>query len=110
MPRAGDYRHLVTIEAPVETTDSFGQAIKSWSTFATPYAAIEPLRGREFFASAQISAEITVRIRMRYLPGVTEKMRVVHNGKYYNIISPPINPNERNRELHLMCGEGLNAG
>jgi len=107
--RSGIYRHKITIQQPTESVDAFGQAIKSWSTYAQPFAAVEPLRGREYFASQQFNAEITTRIRLRYLSGVTPKMRVSFDGRIYNIQSI-IDVSERNRETHLMCSEGVNDG
>lgn len=109
MPRNGAYRHKITIQTPTETLDGFGQAVKSWSTFATPFASVEPLQGREYFSSSQFQAEVTTRVRLHYLSGVTAKMRVSWDGRIYNIQSI-INPAERNREMQLMCSEGVNDG
>jgi len=107
--RGGAYRHRVLIESYTEVVDSFGQAIKTWATFANPFAAVEPLNGTEYFLSESTAAETNVRIRMRYQAGINKKMRVTHDGKFYNI-EAIIDKSERNRELHLMCSEGLNDG
>ena len=107
--RNGRYRHKVTIQQPTETVDAAGQAVKSWSTFAQPYASIEPLRGREYFSAERFESEITVRIRLQYLSGVTSKMRVSFDSRTYNIESV-IDPMERGREMQLMCSQGLNDG
>lgn len=107
---AGRLNKKITIEQPTETQDGTGQAVKSWSTYSQPWAAIEPLRANEFISSQQIVGEATVRIRVRADSGITEKMRVNWNGKIYNIEGPPINISERDREMHLMCSEGANDG
>ena len=107
--RGGRLRHRVIIQTPTEVNDSRGQAIKTWATFATVYAAVEPISGREYFDAAQINAEITTKIIIRSLPGVTQKMRVSYDSRLYNIQSI-ININERDREMHLFCSEGLNNG
>lgn len=109
MPRSGAYRHKITIEEHAEALDSHGQAIKTWSTFAQPFAAVEPLSGQELFASAQYNAEVTTRIRMRYQSGVTPLMRIQYGSRIYNI-EAIIDKSERTKELHLMCSEGLNDG
>ena len=44
------------------------------------------------------------------LSALTGKMRINWNGKIYNIEGPPVNLYERNREMHLMCSEGVNDG
>lgn len=71
--------------------------------------SIEPLRGRELFAAQEHSSETEVRIRIRYRDDVTDRMRVVHDGKYYEIQSV-IDPELRHRELELMCSQGVLHG
>lgn len=107
--RAGRLRRRVVIEQVLETIDAEGQPVKTWSTFTTVQAAVEPMSGREFFDNQQINDETTTRITIRYIPGVTAKMRVVYDSKYYNIRAI-LNVGERDRELRLMCTDGVNLG
>lgn len=106
--KAGDLRHRITIQAPPEpedvSQDNYGQEKPGWSRFAIVNAAIEPLSGREFWNAQQIQATQVTRIRIRYLAGVTERMRVVWGERKFNIQSI-INMDERNIELQLMCVE-----
>jgi SPP1 family predicted phage head-tail adaptor len=97
-------RQSVVIQERTETTNSTGEVEWSWSTFKTCRAAVEPLRGQEYFASRQLQSSTTTRIRIRYVSGITTKMRVVHASRYY-AIEGIINPESRNRELQLMCVE-----
>ena len=107
--RGGQYRHYITIQQRVDAVDGFGQPQPTWSTFAQVFAAVEPLNGREFFAANQFETEVTVRIKIRYLSGVTTKMRVNWSGKVYDIKSI-INISERDKIMQLMCREGTNDG
>ena len=102
--RAGELRHRVTIQQKSVTRNTFGEEVVTWQDVATVWAAIEPLRGREFFESQQVNAEVTTRIRIRYRPGITPTMRVVFGNRVFDI-QAVINVDERNRELHLMCRE-----
>lgn len=102
--RTGQLRHKITIQQAAKTSDGFGGWTQTWTNFATVWAAIEPLRGREFFAAAQVQAEQITRIRIRYLAGITPKMRILFDARTFSI-NTIINVNERNRELHLMCEE-----
>mgnify|MGYP002265685874 CR=1 FL=1 len=102
-------RHVVIIETPGESNDTQGQPIKTWSTFATVHAAVEPLTGREYFAAAQINAETTTKITIRYQAGITQKMRVSYDSKIYNIDGIK-NIGERDRQIELTCSEGVNDG
>ena len=104
--RAGALRHKIVIQEPTETQDSVGGPDATWSTFATVWASIEPLNGRELFAAQQINAEITARIRIRYLSGVIPKMRVSFGERIFEILSV-INLEERNREMELMVKEDV---
>ena len=104
--RAGQLRHKVIIQENTPSRDGYGAEVESWSDFATIWAAIEPIRGREFWESQQINAEVTARITIRYLSVVTPKMRVKYGTRIFGIISV-INPEERNRELQLMVKEAV---
>lgn len=100
----GDLRHRITIQQPVESSNTFGEVEKTWQDVATVWASIEPLRGREYFDSQQINAEVTTRIRIRYRPGIKPKMRVVYGERIFDIQSV-IDVEERHKEIHLMCKE-----
>jgi SPP1 family predicted phage head-tail adaptor len=102
--RAGKLRHSITIEQQSGSQDEYGAPGVTWSTFATVRASVEPLQGREFFASQQMQAEVTTRFRIRHLAGVTPTMRVLFSGRSFDI-SAVIDPNEEHRELHLMAVE-----
>lgn len=105
MIRSGALRHRLVIQQTTDTRDSFGQAIESWTTFATVWGSLEPLGGRERFLAAQTHAEATYRSRIRFLEGITPKMRISHGGKVFNITH--IADDGRRRELVLDLVEGL---
>lgn len=101
--RAGSLRHLVTIQTPVETQNSFGEPEVRWQDLHTNiWANIMPISGREYFAAKQTVAEVSARIVMRYVEGITAKMKIVHGANEY-LIEEIINENERNRMLTMMC-------
>jgi SPP1 family predicted phage head-tail adaptor len=104
--RAGALRHALTIEQATETRDAHGQALATWSTFATVPGSLEPLTGREVFAAAQVQAEVTARARIRYLEGVTAKMRISFESKIY-AITAVIDRELKHRELELLLAEGV---
>jgi SPP1 family predicted phage head-tail adaptor len=104
--KIGKLRHRITIEQVSETQDTDGSVIETWSVFVVAQASIEPISGREYFAAQSTQADVTHRIRLRYLSGVTPKMRVNYNSRIFDILSV-INVGERNRELQLMCRESI---
>ena len=50
--------------------DEYNSPIMGWGDFATVWASVEPISGQEYWASSQVQAEVTHRIRVRYLSGV----------------------------------------
>lgn len=104
MMRTGTLRHRVELQERVDTQDGTGQAVPTWRTYATVWAAIEPLSGRELIAAKQAQSQATTKMRLRFVDGVGTTDRAVFGSRTYAINSV-INPDERNRELHLMCTE-----
>lgn len=100
---AGRLRHRVTVEQVTEAVDSFNEPDETWTTRATRWGEVLPQDGREFFSAQQINAEITHLVRMRYLAGVTPKMRLRLGTRIIKILSV-INVEERSREL-LISGQ-----
>lgn len=107
--RAGRLRHRVTLQSFTTTYDEWNTPIQSWEDFATVWGAVEPLRGQERFLSQQRQASTDIRVVIRYLAGVTPEMRVKFGDRIL-AVKEIINPDERNKELHLMCEEGLKDG
>jgi SPP1 family predicted phage head-tail adaptor len=104
--RAGPLRQRVTIKDKSVSQNSYGEEVITWNDVDTVWAAVEPLRGREFLEGKQITAEVSTRIRIRYRSGITPEMQVVFGSITYDIHSI-IHIEEREREIHLMCQEIL---
>ena len=94
----------VTILRLDKVPDEYGELIDQWIDVATVWAAIEPLRGREYFASMAEHAEVTTRIRIRYRDDIDRTMRVQHGATVFEILHI-IHPEFARRELQLMCKE-----
>lgn len=110
--KPGPMNKRIIIQQKVAGTparDAYGAENNTWEAFATVWASIEPLQGREFFAQQQVQSEITVRIRLRYLSGVTSVMRILHGSRILDIKSV-IDPKERHAEMQLMCSWGVTNG
>lgn len=102
--RAGALRHSVIIQTSTPSQSGTGEVTESWGTFATVKASISPSSGREFFASEQLNAEMSHKVKIRYLSGVTTKMRVLFGSRVLDILSI-VNIDEKNHEMILMCKE-----
>lgn len=106
--RAGQLRQRVTLQRVTSVPNQYGEMVETWSDVVELYAAVEPLRGREFFDAEQVQAEISHRVRIRYYPGVVPTMRFVFGARHL-AISAVINVDERRREMQCMCREMPNA-
>lgn len=115
---AARLRHRVKIEEPVEAQDPVTGAVTvTWQTVMldsnTPLDAVpaEVLTGpgREFYQSGAQQSETKARINIRWFEGLDQKMRIVWDGKTYNILTFETDVTGR-REWRIQCGEGVNQG
>lgn len=97
-------RVKVQQEQPTGAKNAYGQDIIAPVDITTIWAAIEPLRGQEFFAAMRENAEVTTRIRIRYRTGIDRTMLIKHGSITFEILYT-INPEFANVELQLMCKE-----
>lgn len=103
----GELRNKIIIKVQPTTQDSYGAKIEDtllWNDFIKCWAAILPIKGREFFNAQQVNATVTTRIKIRYSSGITPGMRVVFGTKLYDI-KAVLDIEERHKEIHLMCEE-----
>lgn len=101
-------RHRVNIQQRTPTLDAYGDvSSEEWTNVAEGEpAAVEPLRGREFYAASQVSSDSPVKVVVRYNPGLTytAQMRVVWEGRYLDIESASEERAE-GHYIHLHCRE-----
>ncbi len=80
MIRAGDLRHRMAIQEASQISDGMGSFVTTYSDVSgmhnVPFA-IWPLKVQEIIDFKSVQATMTHRIRMRYRPGVAQKMRGV---------------------------------
>ncbi len=104
MIRAGSLKHQITIQENTGVTNASGEIVQDWTDFATIRASILPLSGKELITAQQVASEITHKVRIRYLPDICAKQRIVFGCRIFEIVSV-INTGEGNRELEILCKE-----
>lgn len=82
---AGRYDREIVIEFLTTTQSSIGEPVETWTTFAPVWAQVLTKGGQEFFKSDQVAAEADKFFRIRYLPGLKRKMRILYEDEYYDI-------------------------
>lgn len=108
--QAGRNRKRITIQYETVTRDTVGGEVISWSTFATVYAEVlaSPAPADEQFITNadQLQARTFLRIKMRWLSGVSVKHRITFDNRTLQIHSVG-DPDGRKRELRLVVSEVL---
>lgn len=91
----------IRIESPSNAQDSTsGNVSTGYTHFATVWAGIEDVSGREYVAAGATQNSALTRIGIDYLRGVVPSMRIVHDGAIYNIEAVL---GQDHRSLLLMC-------
>ncbi len=108
--RAGELRHQITIQMATTGRDSVGERTMTWTSGRNTWAGIWPVRGREYFESQQLQSNITHKIRIRHQTlangtTISPEHRIKFGTRIFNITTPPINADERNIILDMMCVE-----
>lgn len=108
--RIGKLRNKIELQSYTTIQDSVGQPIKTWTTYATVWAWIRPMSGRELMNAQQPVGEITHQVTIRYNSTLDETHRI----KYYDNVKETYryfdvnylgNRDERNEYMELMCKE-----
>lgn len=82
----GDMRRRVALQSPTDTVDSYGQAIRTWGTYATVWASVVSNPGSEPQSALMQSAVTTYTITMRYRADVLSIHRILYNSLELNIV------------------------
>lgn len=108
--KPSEMRFRVTIQQKVRVKDSNGITSDTWTNVATSVPAqVYAISGRELEAVAQHVAQYNVRIVIYKRTDINESMRIVFDGRNYDIkdiIPDPTN----NVYLTMMCKTGYANG
>jgi SPP1 family predicted phage head-tail adaptor len=105
---AGTLTQLVSIYQFTESADShgYGEAIPSQVLFHKVWAGIETQSGREFFRASQVYPTLTHLVTIRYLRGLTPKMKIVFGGRALNILAV-IDVGALGIKMQVPCAEAV---
>jgi SPP1 family predicted phage head-tail adaptor len=83
----GRMRERVTVQIASGATNSLGEQVLTWSSSSSVWASVEGVSAREALEAGQQDTTITHRVRLRYLPGLTQRDRLAWRNRTLNIIS-----------------------
>lgn len=105
--RAGNLKHRISLHSSTATANGFGEEAKTWTSYASAWASIEPLQGREIEYAKSIHAEAQFKITIRYnsvVAVVTPSHRVLFGSRIFEINAVQ-NVMENDRNITLYCKE-----
>lgn len=100
---SGKLRQYVTVQRPNETEDAAGQTTLNYEDYIKTWADIRPFTGREHFQADKHKADITHKITMRYVSGITADCRILYDGQVFELTAPPINSGMLDYQLELVA-------
>ena len=83
--QAGQLDRRIIIQGFSESTDTFGQEVKSFSTLDTVWANVKEKIGSEGEEGDMIASTKKVEFIIRYRTDVNEQMRILYNSNIYKI-------------------------
>ena len=87
MIEPGKLRERVTVQIASGTTNALGETLLSWANSTAVWANVQGVSASEALAAGQQETTITHRVRLRYLPGLTQQMRFAWRNRTLNIVS-----------------------
>ena len=110
MMDAGKLNRRITIQAPSEAKDPYGQPFNVWRDVVTTWAAITAPTSREIYSLGPgFTAQITHKVVIRYREGISSAMRVAYRGRIFQIQAIS-DPDEGCVQLIMMCLEIADGG
>lgn len=103
----GKMRYPLQLQTASYTADSGGGSATTWTTTATIYGDINPVRAEEKYRQGQVQESVTHEVYVRYRAGLTTANRLVYDNRTFNV-KGVINVDERKRFMKLNCQEGAN--
>lgn len=104
MINAGDLTDRIVIEQATVSRNDVGESVLSWATFATVWADVQALSGREAERYGEIVGFTGHKVTIRALPGIKTAMRVIYENTRTLEIGA-INEYERGWYMELICTE-----
>lgn len=106
------YSRKIEIQLLTEAKDEIGQDVSSWETLFRPWADIDGVGSKEYYAAAQSNSECDMTFKIRYsrliAKKLTSEIRVIYNGLIYDV-KQIYDYKEQHRQLVIRARQ-LNGG
>jgi SPP1 family predicted phage head-tail adaptor len=99
----GKLRDRVTIQRASESRNALGETVLTWTDYTERWASVDGVSSREALAAGQSQVEMSHRVRLRYVDGLTQSMRIMWQGRKLEIVS--LLEHGHRSEHELLCQE-----
>lgn len=110
--QSGKLRDRVSLVSITWNRNQYAEPVAVPTTYATVWAEVKDLSGRELFQARQVNSEVTVNVRIRRRTDVTSRHQIayVNGGRTRTLeIVAVLNPDNRKTEQNLLCVESPDA-
>ena len=107
--RAGKLRTLITIEQRTNSPDGMGGVTTSWTEFCKSWGRQIIRRADANTIADQIESVQYSRWEIRYIDGISPKMRIVVGSRVMEI-NAVYDPSQKRERLEIVCTELQNPG
>lgn len=84
---AGKLRERITVQIASGSTNTLGETVLAWSNSTSVWASVEGVSAREALTAGQQDVSVSHKVRLRFLPGLTQQMRFAWGGRTLEIVS-----------------------
>lgn len=81
----GELKHRITFQVLSSVVNENGFETENYEDLKTVWAKVTNLHGKEYFEAATIQKEKTVKFIIRAIEGLDESMKILFQGRNYNI-------------------------
>jgi SPP1 family predicted phage head-tail adaptor len=78
---------MIQIIKKVPGQDDYGEPLDDWEVHKTVWASKNPILGNEFYTALTTDSKVELKFNMRYVPDITDLMRIRHGNEDYEILS-----------------------
>ncbi|MGL6245643.1 phage head closure protein [Pseudomonas sp.] len=107
---AGKLNQRVTFQRKLVERNGLGEEVVTFADVCTVWAEVVPLRGREFFAAAQLQQAVDIRVRIRARSGLAGDMRLLWREQPYDITAIIPGTERYAGLLEIMAVNGVRHG
>lgn len=102
---AGKLRERITIQQRAKKQNPSGQVVGEWVDVCTVWAQVKCTNSKTVDSSGVVQHEGIYRFYIRWRPGITAEMRVLWQGRAFELTGPPADWDSEKSGLTLLAKE-----